>query len=474
MNNKRKNTNTLAVGKRLQTSIPKPTHYNCPEGPAFIEAAGKRIRIRVLLDSGSNIFVINRDLVNHFKIPYETRQKALNILAFDGEVNASGGKHFTHPILLEIGINGHRTNISCEVAAAGKYDLIIPFGWWHREHPIANINESKKWSFIEHCCSDHVEDEGIGGMFEWDETVAYDEEAQYVGRICRQEDPNQVMLDEIPRHYEEYKELFLTATAEKLAQRRTFDHAIDLKPGAEPPWGPIYPMSAYQLDTLDKYLKEMLKQGKIVHSQSPAGAPILFVPKPDGRLRLCVDYRNLNKLTILNKYPLPLMGELKDRVAGAKILTKLDLKDGYHLLRIREGDEWKTAFRTRYGHFEYKVMPFGLVNAPATFQAMMNKILREFLDHGVVVYLDDILIYSNSEEEHIELVRKVLAKLKEHQLAVSVTKSVFHQESVEFLGYIVATNGVTMSERKVESIKNWKPPRSVKEVQIFIGFANFY
>src|ERR1700712_890313 len=219
-------------------------------------------------------------------------------------------------------------------------------------------------------------------------------------------------------------------------------------------------MSAYQLDTLDEYLKEMLRQGNIVYSSSPAGAPILFVPKPDGKVRLCVDYRNLNKLTILNKYPLPLMGELKDRMAGPKIFTKLDFKDGYHLLRIREGDEWKTAFRTRYGHFEYKVMPFGLVNAPATFQAMMNKILPEFLDHGVVVYLDDILIYSTSEEEHVDLVKKVLAKHKEHQLAVPVTKSVFHQESVEFLGYIVATNGGTMSERKVESIKNWKPQRS--------------
>ena len=128
----------------------------------------------------------------------------------------------------------------------------------------------------------------------------------------------------------------------------------------------------------------------------------------------------------------------------------------------------------RYGHFEYKVMLFGHVNAPATFQAMMNKILREFRDHGVVVYLDDILIYSNSKEEHIELVIKVLDRLAKHQLAVSVTKSVFHVKSVEFLGYIVATNGVTMSERKVESIKNWKPPRSVKKVQIFIGFANFY
>jgi len=168
------------------------------------------------------------------------------------------------------------------------------------------------------------------------------------------------------------------------------------------------------------------------------------------------------------------MGELKDRAAGAKIFTELDLKDGYHLLRIREGDEWKTAFRTRYGHFEYKVMPFGHVNAPATFQAMMNKISREFLDHGVVISLDDILIYSETEEEHIELVKKVLARIEEHQLAVSVTKSVFHVKSVEFLGYIVGIDGGTMSERKVESVMNWRAPRAVKEVQIFICFANFY
>jgi len=149
-------------------------------------------------------------------------------------------------------------------------------------------------------------------MFKGDETVAFDVEAQYVGRIYRQEDPNQVLLDKIPQYYEDYHKLFLRATAVKLVERRTFDHAIDLKPGAEPPWGPIYPMSGYQLVKLDKYLKEMLEQGEIVHSQSLAGAPILFVPKPDGKLRLCVDYRNLNKLTILNKYPLPLMGELKD------------------------------------------------------------------------------------------------------------------------------------------------------------------
>jgi len=217
-----------------------------------------------------------------------------------------------------------------------------------------------------------------------------------------------------------------------------------------------------------------MAEGKIADSESPYGAPILFVPKPDGSLQLCVDYRNLNKLTILNKYPLPLMDELRDRVAGAKVFTKLDLKDGYHLIRMRKGDAHKTAFRTRYSQYEYKVMPFGLVNAPATFQTLMNKILREFLDHGVVVYLGDILIYSENMDDHIKLVQKVLDRLEQHDLAVSLKKSVFHQDEVEFLGYIVKTSGVTMSDRKVKSVQDWAPPRSVKEVQIFIGFANFY
>jgi len=141
---------------------------------------------------------------------------------------------------------------------------------------------------------------------------------------------------------------------------------------------------------------------------------------------------------------------------------------------MRKDDEHKTAFRTRYGQYEYKVMPFRLVNAPATFQTMMNKILREFLDDGVVVYLDDILIYSENMDDHINLVQKVLDPLEQHDLAVSLKKLVFHQEEVEFQGYIVKTSGVTMSDRKVKSVQNWAHPRSVKEFQIFIGFANFY
>jgi len=162
----------------------------------------------------------------------------------------------------------------------------------------------------------------------------------------------------------------------------------------------------------------MLAEGEIVHSKSPAGSPILFVPKPDGRLPLCLDYRQVNKLTIHHKYPLLLMTQLRERVAGVTRFTKLDLKEGYYLIHIKKEDEWKTAFRTRYGHYKYKQILFGLGNARATFQAMINTILREYLDHGVVVYLDDIVIYSRSMEEHDALVKQVLARLERLDLAV--------------------------------------------------------
>jgi len=233
-------------------------------------------------------------------------------------------------------------------------------------------------------------------------------------------------------------------------------------------------MSAYQLEELNKYLQKMLAEGRIVESKSRAGARILFVNKPDGRLPQCVDYRQLNKLTILNKYPLPLMTELRERVAAATIFTKLDLREGYHLIMITKGDEWKTVFRTGYGNYEYKVMPFGFVNAPATFQAMMNTIPQDFLDHGVVIYLDNILIYTKTREEHEALVKQVLARLERHDVAVSLKKSVFHVETVEFLGYIVGKAGLTISKKKVDSSLKWRAPGSEKDVQISIGFANCY
>jgi len=321
------------------------------------------MRIHVLLDSVASCFQLSEKLVKRLNIGYKVRKKPIRIVGFDGLSSSSGGQRYTRPITLEIG-NGHRSPISAEISPTGRFDLIIPFGWWYHEHYLSQLNDPKKWSFGQITYRDHVEDEAVKDLFEYNETVAFDPKAQYVGRVGKIKEKDPVELETLPREYAQFKHLFRPEASVKMHPRRTFDHAIDLKEGSEPPWGPVYPMSQYQLNTLKTYLDEMLAQGKITHSQSPAGVPILFVPKPDGRLRLCVDYGQLNKLTILNKYPLPLMSELRDRVAGATIFTKLDLKDGYHLIRIKEGDEWKTAFRTRYGQYEYKVMPFGLVNAP--------------------------------------------------------------------------------------------------------------
>ena len=170
------------------------------------------------------------------------------------------------------------------------------------------------------------------------------------------------------------------------------------------------------------------------------------------------------------------MDELRDRVQGAKFFMKLDLRDGYYLIRIKEGDEWKTAIRTWYGHFEYKVMPFGLanLNALAMFQNMINDVLREHLDQGVLAYLDDILIYAQTMEKHVVLVRKVLKKLKENKLAIAAYKPIFHAMEFEFLGYMVNQEGLQISKRKVESITTWESPRNIKDIQRFLGFANYY
>ncbi|KAH0604053.1 uncharacterized protein H6S33_007084 [Morchella sextelata] len=222
--------------------------------------------------------------------------------------------------------------------------------------------------------------------------------------------------------------------------------------GKQPPWGPIYALSPVEQKALREYLDEMLASGKIVPSTSPAAAPILFVRKTNGKLRLCVDFRGLNAITVKNRYPLPLMTELADATKGAEFFTKLDLKNGYNLIRIAAGEEWKTAFRTKYGHFEYRVMPFGLTNAPASFQVMVNTIFKDLLDQGVVVYLDDILIYSKTREEHTTLVRKVLERLQQNHLYGNLEKTEWYEQEVEFLGFVLSGKGNQVSPKKVKAI----------------------
>ena len=280
----------------------------------------------------------------------------------------------------------------------------------------------------------------------------------------------------IPVEYSDFSDVFSPDSAAELPEHTGFnDHPIDLVDGKQPPYGPIYSLGPMELETLKTYIETNLASGFIRPSQSPAGAPILFIRKKDGSLRLCVDYRGLNTLTIKNRYPLPLIGESLDRLGRAKRFTQLDLTNAYHRMRIREGDEWKTAFRTRYGHFEYQVMPFGLSNAPASFQGYINKILAEKLDVFVIVYLDDILIYTEDVGQgHVEAVKWVLENLRKNGLFANLKKCRFHQDEVRFLGYVVSGQGIRMEEERIEAVTNWPEPKSVRDVQVFMGFANFY
>ncbi|GJS92192.1 putative nucleotidyltransferase, ribonuclease H [Tanacetum coccineum] len=259
-----------------------------------------------------------------------------------------------------------------------------------------------------------------------------------------------------------------------LPPAREIEFGIELIPGAEPISKAPYRMAPVELKELKEQLQEMLENGFIRPSVSPWGAPVLFVKKKDGSMRLCIDYRELNRITIRNRYPLPRIDDLFDQLQGAKYFSKIDLRSGYHQLRVREQDISKTAFRTRYGHYEFLVMPFGLTNAPAVFMDLMNRIFHEYLDKFVIVFIDDILVYSKSEEEHERHLRIVLEILRQKKLYAKFSKCEFWLQQVAFLGHIVSADGIIMDPSKVEAITKWPRPTTVTEVRSFLGLAGYY
>ena len=278
----------------------------------------------------------------------------------------------------------------------------------------------------------------------------------------------------LPTEFHQWRWVFSEEDAATLPDHGQHELSIDLVERAQPPWGPIYPLSATELKVLREHLDKELANGWIRPSKSPAGAPILFAKKKDGSLRLCIDYRGLNAVTVKDRYPLPLIQESLDRLAQATVYTKLDLREAYHRVRVKEGDEWKTAFRTRYGHFEYTVMPFGLSNAPGTFQAHVNAALSDLLDISCIVFIDDILIFSQSQEEHVRHVQQVLERLGDRKLYCKLSKCEFFKDQVGFLGFVVGPEGVQMEPERVQVIQEWPEPQSIHDIRVFIGFANYY
>lgn len=263
-----------------------------------------------------------------------------------------------------------------------------------------------------------------------------------------------------------------------LPPQRDIDHTIEveLPPGQSPPSRPYYRMSFVELAELKKQIQELLDKGYIRPSKSPYGAPVLFVKKKGGALRMCIDYRALNKITIKNRAPLPRVDDILDRLQKAKVFTSLDLRSGYYQVRIAEGDIPKTAFRTMYGHYEFVVMPFGLTNAPATFQTMMNQILMltGLLGKSVEAYLDDVLIYTETVEEHIKVLRMILELFRKHKLFVNLEKCEFFKRIIDFLGHTLTADGIMMDAKKVKAIVEWPAPTKVAELQSFLGLTSYY
>ncbi len=304
-----------------------------------------------------------------------------------------------------------------------------------------------------------------------------------------------------------------------MPQDREIEFRIELAPGTTPIYKKPYRMAPSELIELKKQIKELLEKGYIRASSSPWGSPILFAKKKDGTLRLCIDYRALNMVTVKNKYPMPRINDLFDQLAQAKVFSKIDLRSGYHQLKVRTEDipktaftsryglyEFtvmpfgltnapayfvhlmtgyhqlkvrtedipKTAFTSRYGLYEFTVMPFGLTNAPAYFVHLMNKVFMKFMDKFVVVFIDDILVYSKTPEEHAEHLRIVLGELRKHQLYAKFSKCEFWLRQVGFLGHVLTQDGIAVDLEEVKAVLDWKSPASVTDIRSFLGMAGYY
>lgn len=273
--------------------------------------------------------------------------------------------------------------------------------------------------------------------------------------------------------WDEYPEL-LIEQSHLPPSRPGNDHSINLQEGANPVNIHLYRYLAMKKEVIEGLIEEMLAKGAIQHSSSPFASPVVLVKNKDGGWRMCVDYRALNKLTIKNRYPIPLIEDLFDELGGATVFSKLDLKSGYHQIKMKREDCHKTAFQTHSGHFEFLVMPFGITNAPATFQNAMNMIFKEYLRKFVLVFFDDILVYNSNMTEHGVHLRQVFDTLKAHQYVVRRDKCMLAAKRIEYLGHFISAERVATDSRKVQVVQEWPVPKGVKQLKGFLGLTGYY
>ncbi len=443
------------VGKRLLTggiTLTKSS-FSATHLPVKLKLHSLVYDCEALVDSGAEGNFLDINIAHSLKIPTVALSQSISVVALNGQPLPS----ITHTtVSLRLITSGnHSENIDFLLTETPSAPVVLGHPWLELHNPHINWRMNSVFAWSEYCHASCL----LSACSSVSCSVFQDEQAD---------------LSNVPCEYLDLKGVFSNSRAASLPPHRPYDCAIDLLPGTSPPKGKLYSLSTPEREAMEKYISDSLAAKIIRPSSSPAGAGFFFVKERDGSLRPCIDYRGLNDITVKNTYPLPLMSSAFERLQGASFFTKLDLRNAYYLVRMREGDEWKTAFNTPRGHFEYLVLPFGLSNAPAVFQAPVNDVLRDMVDQFIYVYLDDILIFSHSLQEHVQHVRQVLQRLLENGLYVKAEKCVFHAQSVPFLGYIVSAEGVHMDTDKVQAVVDWPTPDSRKALQRFLGFANFY
>ncbi|GJZ15964.1 putative reverse transcriptase domain-containing protein [Tanacetum coccineum] len=378
---------------------------------------------------------------------------------------------------------GHPFNIDLMPVELGSFDVIIGMDWLRKCHAVIVCDEKLVQVPYGNETLTFCGNESSNGRESRLTVISCSKAQEYMAKGC------QVFLAQISAKKEEDKSErkqiedvpivrdFPDGVYEvycRSSSARPVEFQIDLIPGAAPVARAPYRLAPSEMKELSEQLQELSDKGFIRPSSSPWGAPVLFVKKKDGSFRMCIDYRELNKLTVKNRYPLPRIDDLFDQLQGSSIYSKIDLRSGYHQLRVRDQDIPKTAFRTRYGHYEFQVMPFGLTNAPAVFMDLMNRVCKPYLDKFVIVFIDDILIYSKDEKEHEEHLKIILELLKKEKLYAKFSKCEFWIPKVQFLGHVIDSRGIHVDPAKIESIKDWASPKIPTEIRQFLGFASYY
>ena len=486
--------------------------------------------IQSLVDSGATGLFIDRDYVKANRLTTRSLSAPIPVYNVDGTLNEAGSVTEVADLILRY--KNHSERALFAVTTLGRQNLILGHSWLKKHNPEIDwaTGEVKMSRCPANCCTgcrDEIREErrvqkaevrriaicSAGDLPELVEDSEDDQEdddsepefgegdrmfaaglgvprieiratstiSQRLAEAFRKNelarsDPTQTdARSGVPGYLADFDDVFAKKSFDVLPDPKPWDHAVELIPGEKPSGCKVYPLSPSEQKELDAFIQENLESGRIRPSKSPMSSPVFFIKKKDGSLRLVQDYRALNAITVKNKYPLPLISELITQLRGAKYFTKLDVRWGFNNVRMKDGDEWKAAFRTNRGLFEPLVMFFGLTNSPATFQTMMNDIFRELIMEGVVVvYLDDILIFTETLEEHRSVTRRVMELLQKHKLFLKPDKCEFEKTTVEYLGVVISHNSVEMDLVKVAGVTDWPAPTNKKEVQSFLGFINFY